>query len=229
MQDTLTVRRSLALETLYPAGVVAAETRERGDVTKLFPLEAESILRAVPKRAQEFAAGRSCARHALAEFGVPAMPIAMAADRQPVWPERFVGSITHTEGFCAAVAAERVRFAALGIDTEVVGHVTADLWPSICTATDRAWLDALPRPQRDPAVTLIFAAKEAFYKSQYPLTGEWLDFHDLSVSPVDWNLQRGEFTVTAMRAITMQSAARSGFLGRYLFHERYVTTGVALL
>jgi 4'-phosphopantetheinyl transferase EntD len=228
MQDHRNLRRSLAIETLFPAGVVAAETREPGEVASLFPAEAASIARAVPKRAQEFAAGRGCARLALAEFGIAAVPIEMASDRQPIWPKDCVGSITHTEGFCAAVVAQRTRVAALGIDTEIVGHVTAELWPSICTASDRAWLDALPAPQRDAAVTLIFAAKEAFYKCQYPLTREWLDFHDLSVSPRAWNLKSGEFAVTPTRPIAVQTAAGSDFVGRYLFHERYVSTGVAL-
>jgi 4'-phosphopantetheinyl transferase EntD len=222
------VRRSLAIETLFPAGVIAAETRERGDVATLFAVEAESIVRAVPKRAQEFAAGRSCARRALAEFGVPPVALAMASDRQPVWPEGFVGSITHTDGFCAAVAAERNRVAALGIDTEVVGSVTTEVWPTICTRTETAWLYSLPIAVRAAAVTLVFAAKEAFYKCQYPMTDEWLDFHDLEVKPPAWNLERGEFTVTPTRRIAVQADAQRRFVGRYAFHERYVSTGIAL-
>lgn len=227
MQDYGTVRRSLTIETLFPAGVVAAETRERGDVTTLFPVEAENIVRAVPKRAQEFAAGRSCARRALAEFGVPPMALAMGSDRRPVWPERFVGSITHTQGFCAAVVAERTCLAALGVDTEVVGHVTTEVWSSICTVTELCWLNSLPSAQRSAAVTLIFAAKEAFYKCQYTLTGEWLDFHDLCVDPRAWNLERGEFAVTPTRQIAVQSGSQAPFVGRYAFHECYVSTGIA--
>ena len=62
---------------------------------------------AVPKRIQEFADGRLCARRALEEFGVTNFPIRMARDRQPVWPDSLIGSITHTAGLCAAVVAER--------------------------------------------------------------------------------------------------------------------------
>jgi 4'-phosphopantetheinyl transferase EntD len=228
MQHDDTVKRSLAIETLFPAGVVATETREPGDVTTLFPVEAESIVRAVPKRAQEFAAGRSCARRALAEFGVPPVALAMGSDRRPVWPERFVGSITHTQGFCAAVLAERTCVAALGIDTEVVGHVTTEVWSTICTPTELSWLDSLPIAERSAGVTLIFAAKEAFYKCQYTLTTEWLDFHDLCVKPLAWNLAQGEFGVTPTRHIAVQSESQAHFVGRYSFHERYVSTGIAL-
>ena len=46
---------------LFPEGVVAAELRVPGDPSMLLPAEAADLRRAVPKRAQEFAAGRLCA------------------------------------------------------------------------------------------------------------------------------------------------------------------------
>ena len=94
-----------------------------GDASLLYPEEAVSVAKAVPKRVGEFAAGRLCARRALAEFGITGVPLTMAPDRAPVWPESMVGSITHTRGLCAAVVAERRRFASLGIDVEVAGDV----------------------------------------------------------------------------------------------------------
>src|SRR5208282_3247294 len=97
---------SVSLQSLFPAGVVGAELRAPGDASLLLPAEAEFLGRAVPKRVQEFAAGRLCARRALAEFGIVDFPVRTAHDRQPVWPEFLVGSITHTEGYCAAVVAE---------------------------------------------------------------------------------------------------------------------------
>ena len=84
----------------------------------------------MPKRIQEFAAGRLCARRALGEFGRRGFPIPVARDRQPFWPAGVVGSITHTAGLCAAVVAERSRLAALGVDTELGGAVKPELWPT---------------------------------------------------------------------------------------------------
>src|SRR5271170_2846494 len=97
---------STKLGNLFPPGAVVADLREPGDPELLLPVEATYLGRAVPKRVQEFTAGRLCARRALAEFGIVDFPIKVADDRRPIWPDSMVGSITHTAGFCAAVVAE---------------------------------------------------------------------------------------------------------------------------
>jgi 4'-phosphopantetheinyl transferase EntD len=219
---------SVGLQNLFPAAVVGAELREPGDASLLLPEEAEYLGRAVPKRAQEFAAGRLCARRALAEFGVTDFPIRVASDRQPLWPEFLVGSITHTDGYCAAVVAERRRFSAIGIDCEIVGHVTPELWPQICVSAERLWLDSLALPERAAAVTLLFAAKEAFYKCQYPLVGEWLNFNDLCVTFLEWGAARGSFAVMPTRPIALSERAPLPVLGNYRRHERFASAGVFL-
>ena len=223
---------SPAFAGLFPAGVVAAELRGAGDAASLLPEEALSVVRAVPKRVQEFAAGRACARRALAEFGITDYPLRVAPDRQPLWPPSLIGSITHTAGLCAAVVAERTRLRALGVDTEVVGDVKRELWPTICTAPELESLAALDPTSRMAAVTLMFSAKEAFYKCQYPLTGQWLNFHDLIVNFPEL-AERGEFVVTPTRRLAIFDAAPSlpshmSLRGRYRFHQGYVSAGATL-
>ena len=180
--------------------------------------------KAVAKRVQEFAAGRQCARRALRELGVIDAPIRVALDRQPVWPQGIVGSITHTAGLCAAVVAERKRLVALGLDSEVVGAVKPELWPTICAAQELAWVGTLSPPQRPAAVTFIFSAKEAFYKCQYPLLGEALGFHDLWVIPCAWGSASGTFAVRPLRPIAILEVPE----GSYRFHEEFVSTGVGV-
>src|SRR3984893_9355145 len=90
------------LRTLFPRSVVVRDRRIPGDPVELHPAEAEYVARAVPKRIAEFAAGRACARAALAEFGVREFALRAAPDRQPLWPEGFIGSIAHTAGLRAA-------------------------------------------------------------------------------------------------------------------------------
>ena len=214
--------------SLFPAGVVAAELREPGDPRWLFPEESVYVGRAVAKRVQEFAAGRLCARRALAEFGILDFPIRVAADRQPIWPDLLVGSITHTAGFCAAVVAERRRIGAVGLDSEVVGDVNAEIWPSICVPGETAWIGSLPGSQRPAAVTLIFSAKEAFYKCQYPLVGESLDFRDVSVEAQAWGAGEGVFTIHPQRNIAIAQAGALPLRGRYVFHDQFVTAGIAV-
>src|SRR5271156_5942036 len=149
-------RLSASLKNLFPAEVVGAELSEPGDPQQLLPEEAAHLGRAVPKRVQEFAAGRLCARRALAEFGMPDFPVRVAEDRQPIWPDSLVGSITHTAGFCAAVVAERRHIQALGLDSEVTGDVKVEIWSHICLPGEIAWLRSLPTSQQAAAATLIF-------------------------------------------------------------------------
>ena len=77
---------SASVGALFPPGASAAELRAPGDPALLLPEEAAFLGRAVPKRVREFAAGRLCARRALAQFGISDFPLRVAADRQAVWP-----------------------------------------------------------------------------------------------------------------------------------------------
>jgi 4'-phosphopantetheinyl transferase EntD len=217
---------STRLGSLFSPGVIVAILREPGEPGLLLPEEAAHLGRAVPKRMQEFAAGRLCARRALAEFGMPDFPIRAAQDRQPIWPDSMAGSITHTAGFCAAAVAERRRIQALGLDSEVVGDVKAEIWPHICLPDEIAWIQSLPASEQAPAVTLIFSAKEAFYKCQYPLVRERLDFHDVRIEAPTSDASAGIFLVHPTRSVAIAAYASPPLQGRYLFHESLVTTGI---
>jgi 4'-phosphopantetheinyl transferase EntD len=219
---------STHLGSLFPPGAVAADLREPGDPELLLPAEAIYVGRAVRKRVQEFAAGRLCARRALAEFGIVEFPIKVADDRQPIWPDSIVGSITHTRGYGAAVVAERQSAAALGLDSEVVGDVTGKIWPSICLPVETAWVRSLPASEQAAAVTLIFSAKEAFYKCQYALVRERLNFHDVRVEAVGWGASSGVYRIHATRSIALHTRTALPVQGRYLFHEGLVTAGLGL-
>ena len=205
--------------------MLAAELSGPGDETTLMPAEAQCIAKAVAKRRQEFAAGRACSRLLLRKFGVVDYALLAADDRQPLWPKSLVGSITHTEHFCAAVVAERTCIRAIGIDSEISGSVKPALWSSICTAEERAWLDTLDISDRCAAATLLFSSKEAFYKSQYPSTRQKLSFQDATIR-VEWGSETGAFAVHAPSAAVTRD--RGALRGRFLFHEQFVTTGIAL-
>lgn len=216
------------IQGLFPQSVVVRERRIAGDPKDLKPSEAVFVQKAVPKRVNEFAAGRVCARSALAELGVPDVALHPAGDRQPIWPIGFIGSITHTTGLCAAAVAARRDIIALGLDSEVIGAPTPEIWPSICGPEELCRVELLPVGERPAAVTLLFAAKEAFYKCQYPLTGEWLDFHDLCIAVKDWGRASGSFAASAAREIQFARHAALPIAGRYAFHEQFVSAGICV-
>lgn len=133
------------------------------------PLPGEDVPRAIPARRAEFAAGRAAARAAMTDAGLPAVAIPMGPDRAPVWPAGAFGSITHTEGVALAVAGR----APLGLDAEPDADLPDDLIAIVAPGH-------APRSAR-----LIFAAKEAAYKCQYPLTRQLLDFDAFSIDVTD--------------------------------------------
>jgi 4'-phosphopantetheinyl transferase EntD len=224
---------SMVLSELFPPGVAAAELRHAGDSSLLHPEEALSVAKAVPKRVGEFAAGRLCARLALAQFGITGFVLKMAPDRAPVWPNSMVGSITHTQGFGAAVVAERRRFGSLGLDVEAAGGVKRELWRHICVPAEADWLESLPEDARACAATLVFSAKEAFYKCQYPLTGERMRFADLCVTLPGsgtgrWDGAVEAVTATPTRPLAVSAGREPRFEGSYRLHEGYICAGFHL-
>jgi len=107
MEEANPASLSPILAGLFPQGVVAAELREPADAALLLPEERQSCSGFGSKRLEEFAAGRVCARRALAELGIIGFPLPADDDRRPCWPRDVAGSITHTTGFCGAVVAGR--------------------------------------------------------------------------------------------------------------------------
>ena len=202
--------------------------REEGDPSTLLPQEAACLADPAPQRLREFAAGRACARSALAAFGVRDFAVVMGAAREPLWPASLVGSITHTSGLCAAVVGEASRFAGLGLDVELAEAVKPALWRKICTPRELSWLKCEPLERQARAATLIFAVKEAFYKSQFPLVGEWLNFRDLNVEVQAPAGDYGLCAVHATRPIAVAAHAGLPLRAAYRFHEGYACAGVAL-
>jgi 4'-phosphopantetheinyl transferase EntD len=226
---------SVTFRSLLSAAVVAAEMREPGDPAQLLPAEMGCLGRAAAARAAEFAAGRLCARSALRELGIIDFPLQVAPDRHPLWPPSVVGSITHTDGFCAAAVADRRRLLGIGIDTEVVAPMSQRLRARICVPAESDWLGSLPEADRAAAAMLIFSAKEAFYKCQYPLVGERLGFGDLYVEPTHWKplVARpaggaAPFVVRPTRPIALAHRVPVPVHGRYRFHQQYVSTAIEL-
>lgn len=216
------------LAGLFPPGVVGAELRAAGDPSLLLPDEVQYLGRAVPKRIREFAAGRLCARRALEEFGFTDYPLRTDRDRRPHWPASLIGSITHTAGICGAVVAERRQFRAIGLDMEIVGCVTPEIWPTICTPEETRLLAELPEPEQSRSAALIFSAKETFYKCQYGVTRQWLEFDDVAVDFPRSGGSAGCFALRPRRRIALLEHYTAPMTGRFEFHGSLVVTGMVL-
>jgi 4'-phosphopantetheinyl transferase EntD len=219
------VRPSSDLQSLFPRNVVVMESFAEGDPGSLSAGEAACLGRALPKRVREFAAGRHCARRALERFGLTGWDLRVREDRTPVWPEGFVGSISHTAGFCAAAVGSRQEFRSIGLDVEIALRVTPDLYTAFLTPGEQAAIGRMPSEAADKMATLLFSAKEAFYKCQYPITSEWLEFADIEVDMPANHLDRGGLNVRPARSLAFERKFPLPWHGNFLIFGGFVATG----
>lgn len=213
-----------AFAALFPPGVTATEWRGNPEPEALSEAESESLGRAAPQRRREFAAGRECARRALARCGIADAVIGRGADRRPLWPEPFVGSIAHTADYAAAAVAHRNDFASLGLDVERREAVGEHLWRRIAVPAELDWIGALPVAERVSAATLLFSAKESIYKCVYPWLGLRLGFQDVALEVKGAGERAGTLEVRACGAAPPLPALTA----RYRWDGRYVLTAVAV-
>ena len=187
----------------------------------LLSAERDAIEGAAQTRVEQFTAGRVCSRLALARLGVAATtPIERGEDRAPIWPRGFTGSITHTDTWCAAAVAQLGELRSLGIDLESATPLKEALWRRVCTPEEREWLRELPDPGRMGKV--LFSAKEAVYKCQYPLTSQFLGFHAVQVEVGD-----GSFHAVFRQEVGEFKPGHE-MSGRYLVEDGLVATACEL-
>ena len=164
---------------ILPPGLWGAQIVDTGQAVPLHPGEEAAGAGAGDKRRRDFALGRACARAALGQAGQPDMVIGRDANGVPAWPHGFCGSITHTTGYAAAIAARTSDFCGVGLDAERVGGVTDALMPRLFEARERAWLDTLSDGERRVMATVLFSAKEACFKAS--AIRKTLAFHSIYV------------------------------------------------
>jgi 4'-phosphopantetheinyl transferase EntD len=150
---------------LLPDCVVVVEGPIAGEPDGLWPEEIAFVEKAVEKRRKEFACGRDFARRCFGVLGLPRGPIPANPDRSPRWPDGLVGSITHTDAYCAVAVARRTKVHALGIDVEAVSRFRPELLPYVLSQQEMARnLQGLGPQARQRVAAVLFSAKEAFYK-----------------------------------------------------------------
>ncbi len=208
---------------LLPGAVAAAEMYTDLPGMAALPEEEPLIARAVAKRRNEFIAVRHCARIALAELGIPSVPILKGDRGEPRWPDGVVGSLTHCEGYRGAAVARRERVRSLGIDAEPHDVLPAGVLDAISLPAERSAINDLPGSLHWDRI--LFCAKEATYKAWFPLTHRWLGFEDAHITfDLDGSGSSGRFT----SAILIDPAAESGPPLSELHGRWSVTDGLAL-
>ncbi len=105
-----------------------------------------------------------------------------AEDRSPIWPDGFAGSLSHSNAWIWGCVARQTDLLSIGIDTELVASTATrqDVQDTVATGCEWSLVRQLGLTPEE-AFTLVFSAKESFYKCWYPLVKTYFDFFDVEV------------------------------------------------
>lgn len=148
----------------------------------IFPSD---LSRAVSKRQAEFLAGRYAAKEAMQNSNIDkeaVKTVGVGPHRCPIWPDKFIGSITHNKGkaICAVTGSD--SFAQLGIDFQSYISNTAALQiEESIHSNDEKKLLVKQGISSNVATTIIFSAKESIFKALYPKVKKYFGFEEAIV------------------------------------------------
>jgi 4'-phosphopantetheinyl transferase EntD len=215
----------LSLRSLFMCEVAVACAVPREVEDELYPDERTHVANAVAKRRAEFGTARVTARRVLGELGFPPLSLVPDRDRSPRWPEGVVGTISHCDGLCAVAVARSSVAAGIGLDVECASGLDRTLEATICTETEQMWLESSSPGERRHRAKLLFSAKEAFYKCQFPTTHTFLDYKEVDIRVgVDDN----RFTILRVHRSGPTWRALETAQGRFLRTHDFVVTAATL-
>jgi 4'-phosphopantetheinyl transferase EntD len=159
-----------------PGVAIGCRRIQAGDEDALLPAEQASIASRLVERRRASGAARVVARELLDQFGCARCPIPKGADGEPVWPAGWTGSLAHDDEYVVAAVGRAAEVGAIGIDIEPATALPRDMTALVATPKERNEFGDDPL-----RLKLLFAAKEAVYKAQFPLDRMFLEFHDIEI------------------------------------------------
>lgn len=149
-------------------------------------------------RRREHVTGRTALHLALDDFAT-----AIVADERgaPVLPAGWVGSVSHKGTLAAALVAPAAAAPAgwIGVDLERAAAPKVDIARRILTPREQARL-----PDRERAVTLRFAIKEAIYKAVDPYVRRYVGFTEVELDLDD----AGTCVITSALPLAIEASWR---------------------
>ena len=135
-------------------------------------------------RRNTFSTGRHCARELLKTLGQPPIGLLRNDDGSIVWPDGFIGSVSHTNDWAVAgVAVQGLSDAkSLGIDLESVRPIGQAVLKHISSEKERENLGKSTLQAWH--ATALFGLKESVYKCLRPSFGTFIRFHDVEITEI---------------------------------------------
>jgi 4'-phosphopantetheinyl transferase EntD len=211
--------------------LASAETYSDPPGLAPLPEEEPLIARSVAKRRNEFITVRHCARLALGELGFSPVPILKGDKGEPCWPDGVVGSLTHCAGYRGAVVGRGAVVRSVGVDAEPHDVLPDGVLDAISLGAERREIEAMAAQLAGVHWDrILFCAKEATYKTWFPLTKRWLGFEDAHITfDVDGSGTGGTFkSVILIDGATLSGPPLTKLAGRWSVQRNLVLTAIVL-
>lgn len=181
----------------------------------------DGLRSAVAKRRADYLAGRYAARQLLQNAGCESA-VTIGADRAPVWPAGWWGSISHTDKWAIAILAPYRANLRLGVDIETLRpEVMREIATTFTTASERNLL-VTPSLPYETALLIAFSAKESLFKALYPQVQHIFGFEAARLCEL--NPQQNRFTLELTMPLAPGLHAGYCIHGDYFFAEDSVIT-----
>ena len=160
--------------------------------------------------------GRGSAEGLLLDLGVREVFVGVTGDCSPQWPRGYVGSITHTSRWVGVAVAPAHLVRSIGVDIETIlkPYVVAEIALARVGSVEALLGEKADLPS-EPFVSICFSAKEALFKSPYPIMRKQFRFHDVDLMGMDAAMERG----SVLLFLDLTAESRVG----YRIEDRYRT------
>lgn len=184
-----------------------------------------NLICAAPKRQADFLVGRYLAKLALSQLSIKDQDIRIGKNREPLWPNGVIGSISHASPHAICMLANEDAVNYLGVDIEnlIPTRLINEIQTNIVTAQEMLLFDE-DVFSRQTAFTLIFSAKESLFKALFPQVKHFFDFLDARVISAD--PQRSQLSLSLCRVLSQAYKANDSFTAYYEVRKNYVITAI---
>lgn len=207
-----------------PSDIFCVESEVKPNESNIFKDEYEYIKSSVQKRKNEFSTGRVLVKKCLRKLNVFDFPVVRTKEGAPVFPGHISGCISHTTNYCIVALARKSIYSSIGLDVEEISGMNRKIAEKICTDSELRQLADKSENLYIKYATLLFSAKECFYKLQYPITKIMLGFRDVEIEIID----NKSFVARLIKKDNNNSGILKGSKGCYFYKNGLVFTGMFL-
>lgn len=184
----------------------------------------QAVRGALIKRKADYFAGRYLCRCLLSERGLP-LQVDVGRHREPLWPQGWIGSITHSHDTVVVALAQDLPGRILGIDLERLMSSTEATEVKNIVALPNELENLTGNRSSETLLTIIFSAKESLFKALYPRIKKYFDFDCAILLHLDE--VGGCFTIRLERTLAGSWSTGTMIKGKFLFFGSQILTVVA--